>query len=241
MVHIVIVAAGRGSRFGSAMPKQFVALGDRPVVLHTLVRLREALPEAVFTVVLSDEYRDFFSRACSEAGADLPRLVSGGDTRAESVKNALGAIAASGIGDDDIVLIHDGARSVVPRDMVGRVVAPLLAGHEAVIPVIPVTDSLRITGSGSAVSSAFSSGQPFAGPSEVADRSRLVAVQTPQGFRAKTIIEAYSTAFSPSLTDDASVYQAFASKAPLLVEGSPLNIKITHPRDIDIAALYLNI
>ncbi len=234
MTHIIIVAAGSGSRFGSELPKQFVRLGDRPVLLHTLERIREVFPEAQFTVVLSEEYSDFFTRTCTEAGMECPRIAIGGSSRAESVRNSLRAISETGVSADDVIMVHDGARPVVPEDMLRRISAGMDAGAEAVIPAIAVTDSLRSSAHGSITF-------PYEGATEVEDRSRLVAVQTPQAFRAGKIIEAYTRAFSPTLTDDASVYQAHTGMAPMLVEGSPINIKITNPRDIDIAALYLGL
>lgn len=232
MIHIIIVAAGRGSRFGSELPKQFVPLGDMPVVLHTLSRLRDVFPQASYTIVLSEDFVDFLREACARHSLECPRIVLGGATRAESVRNAISAISAEGVADGDVVMIHDGARPVVPAEMLKRIADAISDGAEAVIPVVPVTDSLRSVGeSGCRL--------PFKGESEVADRSRLVAVQTPQAFRADAIVHAYSEAFSPALTDDASVYQAYTGRSPVLVEGSPLNIKITNPRDIDIAALYM--
>lgn len=224
MVHIIIVAAGRGSRFGSELPKQFVMLGDRPVIIHTLTRLRRVLPEAKFTVVLSPDFVDFFKEACSRAGIALPEIALGGDTRAQSVRNALESI--SPVEDTDTVMVHDGARPVVPPDMLMRLCEAMDSGAEAAIPVIAVTDSLRRL-------------SPSGAESEVADRSRLVAVQTPQAFRLDILKTAYRRAFSPSLTDDASLYQAFTSRSPVLVEGSHRNIKITHPGDLEVAALYM--
>lgn len=234
MVHIIVVAAGRGSRFGSELPKQFVQLGERPVLAHTLAALHKALPEARFTIVISPEFADLASKACDEAGVKLPDIVTGGASRAESVRNAIRSISSSGVSEDDVIMIHDGARPVVPIEMMHRISDAISGGAEAVIPVIPVTDSLR-SSDGGAIS------LPYTGESRTADRSRMVAVQTPQAFRAGKIIEAYAEAFSPALTDDASVYQGRTGKAPELVEGSPMNIKITNPRDIDIAALYLGL
>lgn len=230
MLRIIIVAAGSGSRFGSELPKQFVTLGGRPVLLHTLSAFRNAFPGADCTVVLSPDYVDFFTSACSQFGMALPQIVIGGDTRAQSVRNALSAMRFN---DGDKVMIHDGARPVVPHDMLRRISDALSGGCEAVIPAIPVTDSLRLVPQTPSL--------PYSGPSRVTDRSLLLAVQTPQAFDAQIIAEAYRSSFSSALTDDASVYQAHTGKAPTLVEGSPLNIKITHPRDIDIARLYLNL
>ncbi len=224
-IHIIIVAAGRGSRFGADMPKQFVTLGDRPVLMHTLARLKKVFPDADFLMVLSKAFVEYWNELCGNHGLDSPEIVIGGDTRAQSVNNAIRVLRKSGIKDGDVLMVHDGARPVVPEDMLRRIYDSIEGGAEAAVPVVPVTDSLRLLGK--------------EGESEVADRSRLVAVQTPQAFRAEVIVKAYEEAFSPALTDDASVYQAFTGKAPMLVEGSPLNIKITNPRDLEVAALYM--
>jgi len=222
--YIIIVAAGRGNRFGSDLPKQFCMLGQRPVLMHAVVAMARAVPDAELIVVVNDAYRDLWLKMCDSAGFSSPRLVSGGDTRFQSVKNALDSIPADAP-EDAIVLVHDGARPVVKRDLVRRVVEATME-HSAAVPVVPVTDSLREIG-------ADGSSEPF-------DRSRLVGVQTPQGFRLADLRTAYTQDYTPTMTDDASVWQMSGLPAPSLVEGSPLNIKITHPRDLDIAELFLN-
>lgn len=227
MVNIIIVAAGSGSRFGADLPKQFVTLGEVPVLMHTLVRLARAVPRARVIVALSQEYTDFWARACAMHGFTSPEVVIGGDTRWQSVRNAVMAIPPHLSTAADVTLVHDGARPSLKSDMVRRVVAAVEGGAEAAIPVVPVTDSIRALGPD--------------GSSTPIDRSALVAVQTPQGFRADILRQAYEMPYQDGFTDDASVYQTFTGRAPMLVEGSPTNIKITTPRDIDIAALYMGI
>lgn len=221
--HAIIVAAGRGSRFGAEKPKQFCMLGDFPVLMHTVIRIGRALPNASIHIVLSEDYVDFWLRVCERCGFTSPSVIIGGDTRWQSVKNAIDAINPA---DDDVVLIHDGARPVLKTEMVRRVV-DAIGRAEAAIPVMPLADSLREI-------------RPD-GSSAMVDRSKLVAVQTPQAFRAARIKEAYRLPYKPEFTDDASVYEAAGYGSPELVEGSSLNIKITHPRDIEIAALFLGI
>lgn len=174
-------------------------------------------------IVLNADYADYWRKICEQYGFESPLIVIGGDTRWQSVKNALDALNP---GDDDIVLVHDGVRPVVSKDMVKRVIEALSSVH-ASIPVQPVTDSLRQIASD--------------GTSHAVDRSTLVAVQTPQAFRGKEITDAYRRPFHPAYTDDASVYEGAGYGVPALVEGSPLNIKITHPRDIEVAAIFLGI
>lgn len=221
--HVIIVAAGRGKRFGSDLPKQFCMLGDEPVLMHTVRRMARALPHASIHIVLSEAYATLWEKMCEQCGFVSPQVIFGGDTRWQSVKNAITAIAPD---DDDVVLVHDGVRPVIKADMVRRVV-DALENAGASIPVVPVTDSLRRLEAD--------------GASQVVDRSRLVAVQTPQAFRAGLLKLAYGLPYRDTFTDDASVYEAAGNGAPALVDGSSLNIKITHPRDIEIAALFLGI
>ncbi|MCD8388156.1 MAG: 2-C-methyl-D-erythritol 4-phosphate cytidylyltransferase [Bacteroidales bacterium] len=223
MVYVIIVAAGRGSRFGADLPKQFCLLGDYPVLMHTAIRMGRCLPQAQMAIVLSEDYVQYWEKLCEQHGFVSPRVVIGGDTRWQSVKNAIEALSPA---DDDYVLIHDGVRPVVTTPMIRSIMDGLMTSA-AVIPTIPVTDSLRHIEAD--------------GRSQAVDRSTLVAVQTPQAFRAEEIKRAYSLPYLPEFTDDASVYEAAGYGSPALVEGSPLNIKITHPRDIEVAALFMGI
>lgn len=221
-IYVVIVAAGKGSRFGGELPKQFSLLGDRPVLMHTVIRIARALPNAQLVIVLNNEYKQYWERMCELYGFVSPRVVTGGETRWESVKNALQQLNAA---PDDIILIHDGVRPVVQTDMVHRLLEAMKT-HDAALPVIPLTDSLR---------------QLDGDNSHPVDRSQLVAVQTPQAFNAGKLYEAYRIPYRESFTDDASVFEAAGYGTPVLVDGSSLNIKITRPRDIDIAALFMGI
>lgn len=213
--HIIIVAAGAGNRFGSNLPKQYHRLGDMPVLMHT-INAFEGRGEIV--LVISETMADYWSELCREYRFTSPRIVHGGATRFESVRNALDSIDLE---RDDLVLIHDGARPLVKADLINRVVDALAAGHNAVIPVVAVTDSLRMVKDGLCVA---------------VDRNLFRSVQTPQGFLAETVVAAYRRRYEPEFTDDASVVEA--SGIPVFtVGGSPDNIKITSPRDLDIASV----
>lgn len=220
-IHIVIVAAGKGNRFGSDLPKQFCLLGNRPVLFHTISNLQKAIPSAEIVLVLNKQFIELWNGLCSEYGIVSPPIVFGGETRWESVKNAIEGLQ---LADNDIVMVHDGARPIIDPKMIDRIINALKI-NSAVVPGLPLSDSIRKIDEN--------------GLSATIDRKGLVAVQTPQAFNAEKIRKAYNLPYSPLFTDDASVYEAAGFGNVNIVEGSPLNIKITHPHDIEIASVYL--
>lgn len=222
-LHTIIVAAGSGSRFGASLPKQYCNLAGRPVLMHTIEAIRRATDNAAITLVLSHDMRNFWAELCSQHNFQSPQVVDGGATRWHSVKNAIEAIKSA---DADIIMVHDGARPIVDTETVQRLIAAA-DSTGAAIPVTAVTDSLRVLA------------EPNAPTGKAVNRALYRAVQTPQAFRATTLIEAYNLPYTTLFTDDASVVEA-AGKAVTLVEGSPQNIKITNPGDIEIAELYLS-
>lgn len=217
--HIIIVAAGSGSRYGADRPKQFCELLGRPVLMHTIEAMHRALPSAQITLVLALAMFDYWHELCHRHGFDSPDIIAGGATRWHSVRNALSALP-----DDAIVMVHDGARPVVDAAMVARL-SEAARIHGAAIPAVKVTDSLRVVDK--------------QGNSHAVDRSAYRAVQTPQAFSAKLLKEAYQQPYSDRFTDDASVVEALGF-IPALVDGDPHNIKITNPGDIALATVMLN-
>lgn len=217
----IVVAAGSGSRYGGAVPKQFCLLHGRPVLMTTLCRLHEAAPEADIILVLSASMIEAWGAMCRDHGFSLPhRVVAGGSTRAGSVRAALGLVDASTVG---WVSVHDGARPVVGAPLVARLLEAL-PGADGVIPAVAVTDSLREVGPG--------------GSSRGVDRARFRAVQTPQIFDGRKLLEANRLPLRPEFTDDASVMEAAGFTDLRLVEGDVDNIKITHSGDIDRIERY---
>lgn len=218
----IIVAAGSGSRFGAALPKQFCMMGERPVVMETIDRMRRFGGEdAEVILVISPEMDGAWRQMCAERGFLSPAVVYGGATRWESVRNALAHPAAAAA---SVITVHDGARPLLTAPLLARVldIAPDAAGN---IPAVAVTDSLRRIGPG--------------GSSAAVDRSEFRAVQTPQAFRGDLLRRAYRLPYSPEFTDDASVMEAAGFTRLDIVEGHPANIKITHPGDIEIAMVHL--
>ena len=217
-IYNIIVAAGSGSRFGAALPKQYCLMNGRPVLMHTIENMRRALPQSQIVLVLNRDFIDYWTELCVKYSFISPKVVEGGDTRWQSVKNAIDEIPAYA----QVITVHDGARPIVDSMMVERLISALDDAVGA-IPVVSVTDSLRqINESGSTP----------------VDRSLYKAVQTPQAFHADKLIEAYSLPFDATFTDDASVLAALGYDVAL-VEGDTYNIKITNPLDIEIAQLYL--
>lgn len=223
MIHVVIVAAGSGTRFGGDIPKQYQLLDGRPVVIRTIEAFRRVLPDSRIRLVISESMEPLWNELAAEAGFESPRTVYGGATRFESVKNALEDIREAGVEDGDIILVHDGARPLVTPAMVERVVEETRRSG-AVVPVVPVTDSLRQVAAD--------------GSSRQVERSVIRAVQTPQGFDARLLLAAYDGGYRPEFTDDASVVEAYG-KPVALVDGDPRNIKITNRGDLEIAEVLL--
>lgn len=218
-IKVIIVAAGSGSRFGSSLPKQFCILSGRPVVMMTIDRFRHALPNSEIILVISRQMSDLWREQCSQYDFMSPEIVYGGDSRAASVKNALDAISGD---DNDMVLVHDGARPLVDEATIMRVVDRLSDKDvSAVIPVVNVTDSLRMLSSD--------------GSSQAVDRGCFRMVQTPQGFRLDDLRKAYMDILDSTVTDDASAMERAGNSNIVTVDGNPENIKITHPFDIAIA------
>lgn len=217
-IYNIIVAAGSGSRFGAALPKQYCLMNGRPVLMYTIENIRVALPDSHIVLVLNKDFVDYWAELCEQYSFESPCVVVGGDSRWQSVKNAIDTIPD----DAEVITVHDGARPIVDRMMVERLIAALNDAPGA-IPIVSVTDSLRQLNEQGSVP---------------VDRALYKAVQTPQVFQAEKLIEAYSLPFTPTFTDDASVMAAMGYEVAL-VEGDTYNIKITNPLDIEIAQLYL--
>ena len=220
----IIVAAGSGLRYGAPLPKQFCDLAGRPLLMTTVDNIARACGDAEMVLVLNADYVSLWEAMCREHHFVSPRIVAGGDTRWASVKNALCTL------DDDvaIVTVHDGARPMVTPDLTRRVIKAVEEGHEGAIPMVAVTDSMRRVD------------PDREGVTHSIDRSTLRAVQTPQGFNAPLLRDAYRRPFSPSFTDDASVMEAAGYIDLVEVAGDARNIKVTRPGDIAVAELFLS-
>lgn len=221
--YVVIVAGGSGLRAGSEIPKQFITFGGLPLLWRSVRAFHEEDPEVNIVLVLNRDYLPLWNElysALPEKDREIGiSVVTGGTNRLESVKNGLAAVPDR---ENVYVAVHDAARPFASGEMIAL-------GWEtavktgAAVPVIPVTDSLRMLD---------------AEGSRAVDRSRYVAVQTPQVFDARLLRQAYSSELNSSMTDDASVVEAYGRKVTLF-DGEPTNIKITNPVDLKLAELLL--
>lgn len=224
-IHIIIVAAGSGSRFGSALPKQFCELDGRPVLMHTIDAFRTALPEVSIAVVISRDMKGLWLQLCERHSFDSPQIVFGGTTRWASVANALDEPTCPR-DDSAIIMVHDGARPLIDGATLRRICDSFDTDPDGVLPSVALSDSVRQIDADN--------------HSHALDRSSLKAVQTPQAFRADKLHDAYRQPYRPTFTDDASVMESAGYTTLRLVEGSTENIKITNPDDIAIASLILS-
>jgi len=218
----IIVAAGRGSRFGSEIPKQFVPILGKPLIVHTLERFEICTMIDEVILVLPAEYIDRFEELARGSGlTKLRRTVAGGETRAESVRNGLASIGDGA----KVVAIHDGARPLVSPDEIRRTIEAAAKSGAACL-VTPVTDTVKEVRGGQIT--------------RTIDRSDLRRALTPQAFRIDVIRAAFDgVTLGETVTDDCYLVEKKGQEV-VAVEGSPLNIKITHPEDLSIAEVFLN-
>lgn len=213
-IGVVIVAGGSGRRMGGALPKQFMMLGNLPILGRTINRMREALPAAQIVVVLPEDHIELWRNLAARFDIAKHDVVTGGKERFFSVKNGIDALSA----DVKTIAVHDGVRPLASKKMIIKLILEAEKSI-AVIPVVAPADSYRIV---------------EGDDSRIIDRSQLRMVQTPQVFNAEALRKAYEQPFSTSFTDDASVMEAAAHKITL-IEGERHNIKITTPSDMIIA------
>lgn len=199
---------------GATMPKQFMMLGQEPILARTINLFSEALPKAELVVVLPEEHIALWRNLAARFDVAPHKIASGGRERFDSVKSGLAALS------DEVktIAVHDAVRPLATKKLIIRL-ALAAEEAEAVIPVVAPHDSIR---------------QVEGESSHIVDRSLLRMVQTPQFFQAEVLRKAYSQTFSPLFTDDASVVEAAGHKITL-AEGEEQNIKITTPIDLTIA------
>jgi len=221
--YAIIVAGGVGSRMNSKLPKQFIDIHKKPIIIHTIEAFYQAFDEMNIIVVMNDEYIDYWQEISQKYLKKQPITVSGGKTRFHSVKNGLSQIQ----GQNHIIGIHDSVRPCLSVQFIQNIYKKTESA-KAVIPLIPLKDSIRkvVSKKGTSATAAVK-------------RSDYLLVQTPQCFEQGILMNAYEQNYSEQFTDDASVVEASGYKIAHIA-GEHHNIKITTPDDIKWAKLYLN-
>ena len=222
--YVIIVAGGKGLRMGSDIPKQFLPIGGKPVLMRTLERFREYSKDLQIILVLPKAQQAYWQELCREYNFKVEYLLAdGGETRFHSVQHGLALIPNDAEG---VVGVHDGVRPF-PSIEVIRCCYETTRTTKAVIPVIPIVETVReLTGTG-----------PVSSITVPRDHYRLV--QTPQTFDIQLLKAANRQPYNNSFTDDASVVESYGHQITL-VEGNRENIKITTPYDITVAEAIIN-
>lgn len=218
MDYVIIVAGGKGLRMGGDVPKQFQLLGNQPVLMHTLQRFADDCKDLQIILVLPQEQIEYWSDLGEKYHFGVEHwIVAGGETRFHSVQSGLAQIPDDAEG---VVAVHDGVRPLVSREVIEKCFEEARR-KKAVVPVVPVVESLRHVSDGAV------------------PRADYRLVQTPQTFDIQLLKQAYRQPFSKDFTDDASVVEAFGHPISM-VEGNRENIKLTTPFDLKIAEAIIN-
>ena len=214
----IIVAGGTGQRMGATMPKQFLVIEGKSILLHTVNQFVAAFADINFVIVLPADYIQEGKNLIASSGlTQHVQFTAGGETRFQSVKNGLAHVAP-----DAIVFVHDAVRCLLTPDLIQRCYQQALEKGSA-IPAVASTDTIRIT-----------EGTKH----HVVDRANVMMIQTPQTFNAAILQKAFEQAYQSSFTDEANVLEASGTEV-FLIEGEYENIKITRPLDLAIAAYIL--
>ena len=220
MDYVIIVAGGKGLRMGSDIPKQFLPVGGKPVLMRTLERFREYSPTLQIILVLPKAQQEYWKELCEKHNFTVAyQLADGGETRFHSVQHGLALIPDDAEG---VVGVHDGVRPFPSIDVISDCYETARTA-KAVIPVIPVVETVR-----------HLKGEV----SETVPRNDYRLVQTPQTFDIQLLKAANRQSYNDGFTDDASVVEAFGFDVTL-VEGNRENIKITTPYDLKIAEVLI--
>jgi 2-C-methyl-D-erythritol 4-phosphate cytidylyltransferase len=214
---VIITAGGIGKRMGTDLPKQFLEIQGKPILLHCLEKFHSFDPALEIIITLPADWMSYWTELLKTFQCEIPHRVStGGQERFHSIQMALSQCTG------DFIMVHDGVRPLVSHETIQRCIEGL-AHSESVIPVLAVKDSLRaLTTTGS----------------EMVDRNAYKLVHTPQCFKAELLKKAYQTSFHEGMTDDASVVGLIGPE-PFLVKSNEENIKITTSSDLAIAAALL--
>lgn len=216
---VIIVAGGTGKRMQADIPKQFIELKSKPILMHTIEVFVKYDHHINIIVVLPENQMAVWKQMCKKYNFNIThQMVAGGVTRFDSVKNGLELAP-----DEGLVAVHDGVRPLVSVQTIHRCFEKA-ERTGAAIPVVDIVESIR---------------KVDGNDNEAVDRNLYKAVQTPQVFDVQILKAAYRQDYVPTFTDDASVVEAFGHKISI-VEGNKENIKITTPFDLEIGELFLD-
>jgi len=218
--YVLIIAGGLGKRMNSSIPKQFIPIAGKPVLMHTIAKFKNYDPKINILVIIPRVHIRLWKDLCQEFGFAIEhQIISGGKERFYSVKNGLKQVPK-----DSLVLIHDGVRPLVSNETIERVVNKSIEKGNA-IPFMDITQSVR---------------KLSKGKSRAINRKDLKVIQTPQGFHSDLIKDAYAKRYRKSFTDDASVLEASGYEINL-VKGNNKNMKITSSIDIHIVECLMKL
>lgn len=221
MDYVIIVAGGKGLRMGTEIPKQFLPIAGKPILMRTIERFHEYDPNLSIILVLPENQQAYWQQLCEEHHFAIPhQIANGGDTRFQSSKNGLALIPDD---TDGVVGIHDGVRPFVSKEVIAECYETARDEYAA-IPVYAVTDTLRYID------------KRGGGKNVLRDDYRIV--QTPQTFDISLAKQAFNQGYKDQFTDDASVVESLGCQVAM-VEGNRENIKITTPFDIKVAEALL--
>ncbi len=217
--YVIIVAGGSGLRMSADVPKQFLELQGLPILMHTIKKFHEAFSDSILKLILPEDQQSYWHFLCQKHSFALPHdIVSGGNSRFQSVKAGLGSITTN----EGIVAIHDGVRPFVSIALILKSFSVAQEYGNATAAVL-MKDSIRMVDEDENCA---------------VDRSAYRVIQTPQTFRLDLLKKAFNTPELPIFTDDASVFEHAGHKI-ILIEGAYENIKITTPEDLILAEALL--
>lgn len=218
--YVIIVAGGSGKRMGSDLPKQFIEVAGKPILMHTIEQFYRYASSITIILVLPEDQHNYWNELLIKYNFNISHtVVCGGKERFHSVKNGMTKCSEQGL-----IAVHDGVRPLVSQSTIRQCFAAA-SKQKAVVPAIPANESIR---------------KVVDGKNTALDRSQYYMIQTPQVFNSKLLYKAYEQDFSPLFTDDASVVEAMGQTVTL-VEGNAENIKITRPMDLKIAEVLLKV
>ena len=209
----IIVAGGTGQRMGSVVPKQFLEIEGKSILLHTIDQFVNAFDDISLVVVLPEGYIEEGKKLLKNRTKNVIQFIAGGETRFQSVKNGLDAVK-----EKSIVFVHDAVRCLLTPALIQRCYQQAVEKGSA-IPAVSSTDTVRIMENEA---------------HHLFDREKVMLIQTPQTFQSELILNAFNQAYQPSFTDEANVVEA-SGHPVFLVDGEFENIKITRPLDLAIA------